>query len=127
VRRLAQAQLDPAHLPAELPDSREAMGRLASLDQPTRVALHLIATALAQLPGDGQEPPGDPLWIRARVPHVLDRSVVASRDRHHPRLAGPELTTADTTLDRIDLFGALESGHHPSFDCVLVDAPRRRP
>lgn len=54
--RLAQTQLDPAHLPAVLPRGREATGRFAALDQSARVALDLVAPTLAQLTRDGQKP-----------------------------------------------------------------------
>ena len=52
--RLAETQLDPAHLPAVLPGRREAAGRLATLDETARVALHLVAAPSRSSPDTGR-------------------------------------------------------------------------
>ena len=65
VRRLA---VDPRHL--------QPVGPLARDDLAAGVALELVPAAQPVVAADRQEPAADPLWVRERVPDVLDRRVV---------------------------------------------------
>src|SRR5439155_22857008 len=116
--------LDPAHLPAVLPGGGEAHRRLAPLDRAPGVALELVAAAQAQVTRDGQEPRGDALGTRTRVPDVLDGRVVRLAHGQHPRLTGFEDARTDLPAHGVDLLGYLDHGVLPWRGSSA--APRRR-
>src|SRR6185437_13466132 len=105
-----QADLDPAHLAAELPGDEEAVRRVAALDRAARVALELVAAAELELARDRQEPPGDALGAGAGVPDVLDGGVVGLADDDGARLARLHGPRADPALDGVDLVDDIDHG-----------------
>jgi hypothetical protein len=108
-----EADLDAAHLPAELPGGGERPRRVAALDEPAGVALHLVAAAHAQVAGDRREPAGDPLDVRAGVPHVVDGGVVGPHDRHDAGLPRLQRACADLAADRADVLLDVDHGSPP--------------
>ena len=83
-----EAKVHPARAARELPRQVERLGRIAARDGAARVALELIPTSELQVALDGEEPAGESLRRRDRVPQVVDRRVVdADRDADERRLA----------------------------------------
>ena len=103
-----EAQLDPRGRSAVLPCRRQAVGRLAPLDRPGRVALQLVPAARPQVAGDREEPPRQALGVGARVPEVLGRRPVDARDGERAGLAGRERAAADRAVDAADLMGGVD-------------------
>src|SRR6266545_3092761 len=122
-----EPQLDPRHFAAELPRRADAVRRGAALDRAAGVAFELVAPALAQIARDRQKPAWDALRVGARVPDVLDPSIVRSDDGDRARLTGLQHTRADLTLDGVDLVDDIDHGFGvlPSWVCWRSRRSRR--
>src|SRR5215207_8692146 len=84
---LGEVHLDPTGVFPVLPGQRQVTGRLTGGDLPAGISLQLVAAAQAQVARDRQEPAGNALDARQRVPQILDRRVVAPAGADDPRRA----------------------------------------
>src|SRR3954470_11765526 len=92
-----------AHIATELPRDGEPARRSALGDLASGVALELEAAAKAQVAGDGQEPAGNPLGVRAHVPDVRDRRVVDATQLHDVRGPVGRRLAADSPPHSLEL------------------------
>src|SRR5262245_53459693 len=108
---LREIDLDPAHLPYELPRHRKMARRLATRDLAAGVTLELIAAAQTKVAGDRQEPARNALGAGNGVPDILDRRVVASAGDYYARRTTVVLAIDDLPGDCSDQTADVKRHH----------------
>src|SRR5690606_11438816 len=102
------ADLDPRHLSAELPGGGETVRRVALFDGARGVAFQAVVAPRAEVTADGQEPAGDPLRVRDRVPQVGGVGRVHPAGGQHPSLTRLQCPGADGAGHFRDVVGDVE-------------------
>jgi hypothetical protein len=109
-----QRDLDPGDVAADLPGHREGARWVAGLDDAVGVALELVEAADPEVTGDRQEPPGNALGRRHRVPDVGRGGRVGAPHGQDAGRAAVALAGLHRPVGGTDLVQG-SSGHGPHY------------